>query len=53
MSSNDCFSRIGLEILNKKQLDFTLSLLRSCITNDSLQKIKEIDGLKADQGERM
>ena len=29
------FPEQGFEILNKKQLDFILSLLRSCITNDS------------------
>ena len=30
------FPEQGFEILNEKQLDFILSLLRSCITNDSL-----------------
>ena len=30
------FLEQGFEILNKKQLEFTLSLMRSRITNDSV-----------------
>ena len=30
------FPEKGFEILNNKQLEFVFSLLRSCITNDSL-----------------
>ena len=56
MSRSDCFSRKGFEILNEKDLDFILSLVRSCITKGRLSNFmvdKKIGGLKADRRELM
>ena len=52
MSRSDCFSRKGFEILNEKDLDFILSLMRSCITKELLSIFmvdKKIGGLKLKQ----